>query len=115
MSTSRTVEVRVDSSVRWTAKSPGASWIALPPARPTGAFSGRVRALASVSTQVEVEDITELERLRPLAALRAAPGAVDPVLAERIPAQPGEEVVEDLLADPAAAPRRQLEAIARPG
>ena len=62
--------------------------------------------------QVEVERVAELERLGPVAPLRATPGPVDAVLAEGIPAQSGEEVVEDLLADPPAAARSQLEVLA---
>src|SRR6478752_1806263 len=64
---------------------------------------------------VEVERVAELVRLRRLLALPAPPGPVDPVAAEGVPRQAGEQVVEDLLADPPAAARRQLEPIALPG
>ena len=61
---------------------------------------------------VEVERVAELVRLRRLLALPAPAGPVDPMAAERVARQPGEQVVEDLLADPPAAPRRQLQPIA---
>src|SRR6185369_17608191 len=61
---------------------------------------------------VEVERVAELVRLGGLLALAAAAAAIDPVAAERVARQPGEQVVEDLLADPPAAPRRELEPLA---
>ena len=59
-----------------------------------------------------MERVAELVRLGRLLALAAAAGPVDPVAAERVARQPGEQVVEDLLADPPAAPRRELEPVA---
>jgi hypothetical protein len=45
-------------------------------------------------------------------ALPSPPGAVDPVSAERVALEPGEQVVEDLLADPPAAARCQIHPLA---
>jgi len=59
-----------------------------------------------------VERVAELVRLGGVLALPAASAAVDPMAAERVARQPGEQVVEDLLADPPAAPRRELEPLA---
>ena len=81
-------------------------------ARAAGAFSSRPRALNSVAAQVEVERVAELVRLGRLVALPSPPAAVDPVPAERVALEPREQVVEHLLADPAAAARRQLQALA---
>ena len=65
--------------------------------------------------QVEVERVAELVRLGRLVALPAPAAAVDPVAAERVALEPREQVVEDLLADPPAAARGQLEALAVAG
>ena len=62
--------------------------------------------------QVELERVAELERLGGLLAVAAAAGPLQAVAAERVAPQPGEQVVEHLLADPPAAARRQLHAVA---
>src|ERR1017187_9344358 len=61
--------------------------------------------------QVEVEGVAELKWFRPVAALTAPAAAIDSMLAECVAAKPGEQVVENLLADPSAAPRGQLKVI----
>ena len=58
-----------------------------------------------------MERVAELVRLRRLVTLAALTGTLDPVTAERIALEPGEQVVEDLLADLAGAARRQLQAL----
>src|SRR6185369_3863914 len=60
------------------------------------------------AAQVEVERVAELVRLGRLIPLPAAPGPVDPVAAEGVALEAREQVVEDLLTDPPAAPRREL-------
>ncbi len=72
-------------------------------------FSSRASALVRGRAQVQVERIAELVRLGGLVPLAATSGAIDPVAAECVPLQPREQVVEHLLADLPAAPRRQLE------
>src|SRR5207245_4299346 len=62
-----------------------------------------------------MEWVAELVRLRRLLALPSPAGPVDPMTTERVTRQAGEEIVEDFLADAAAATGRQLEAIAAPG
>ena len=61
------------------------------------------------AAQVEVERVAELVRLGRLLALPAPAGTLDAMAAERVALEPREQVVEHLLADPPAAPRRQLE------
>src|SRR6185436_1244130 len=61
---------------------------------------------------VEMERVPELIRLRRLLALPSPAGTIDPMAAERVAGQPGEQVVEHLLADAPAAARRQLQAVA---
>ena len=56
-----------------------------------------------------MERVAELVRLGGLLALPAPTGPVHAVTAERVALEPREEVVEDLLADPPAAPRRELQ------
>ncbi len=62
-----------------------------------------------------MERVAELVRLGRLIPLPAPPGPVDPVAAECVALEAGEQVVEDLLADPPAAPRRELHAFAVAG
>ena len=111
MSTRSTVEVRVSCSVRKTSKSSAS--------RPTPARRPQARGILRPAKRVldraadvEMERVAELVRLRCLLALPSPAGPVDPMAAERVARQPREQVVEDLLADPPAAARRQLEAIA---
>ncbi len=117
MSTSRTVEVWVSCSVRWTSKSVGARWIRRSPRR----GAGRRRVLLAAegveqrAAQVEVERVAELVRLGRLVALPSPAAAVDAVAAERVALEPREQVVEDLLADPPAAARGQLQPLAVAG
>ena len=56
-----------------------------------------------------MERVAELERLGRLLAVAATARPLEPVAAERVAAQPREQVVEHLLADPAAAARRELQ------
>ena len=117
MSTSSTVEVRVSCSVRWTSKSVGREADAAVARRGPG---GRRVLLAAERVeqrpaQVEVERVAELVRLGRLVALPSPPAAIDPVTAECVALEPREQVVEDLLADPPAAARRQLKALAVAG
>ena len=117
MSTSSTVDVRVSISVRWTSKSEGARRTRRSPvaARAAGAFSSRPSALNERPAQIQVERVAELVRLRRLLALPSPTRPADPVTAERVPLQPGEQVVEHLLADLPAAPRSQLQPLPVPG
>ena len=114
MSTSRTVEVWVSCSVRWTSKSVGGELD--PPIAARG--TGRRRVLLAAQgveqrpAQVEMERVAELVRLGRLVALPSPPAAIDPVAAERVPLEPREQVVEDLLADLAAAARGELQPLA---
>ena len=105
MSTSRTVEVWVSISVRWTSKSVGARWIRRSPRR--GPRRGRVllaaQGVEQRAAQVEVERVAELVRLGRLVALPSPAAAIDAVTTERVALEPREQVVEDLLADLAAA------------
>ena len=59
-----------------------------------------------------MERVAELERLGRLLAVAAAAGPLQPMAAERIAPESREQVVEHLLADPPAAARRQLHAVA---
>jgi hypothetical protein len=59
-----------------------------------------------------VERFTKLVGLRRLLALSAPAALLDPVAAEAVATQPREQVVEDLLPDAPAAPRRELEPVA---
>ena len=111
MSTRRTVEVRVSCSVRKTSKSPASRSTPAVGREARGVLRPAKRVLDR-APDVEMERVAELVRLRRLLALPSPPGPVDPMAAERVARQPREQVVEDLLADPPAAPRRQLEAIA---
>ena len=111
MSTSRTVDVRVSCSVRWTSKSDGARRTRRSPVR--GPRGRRVLLAAEGveqrAAQVEMERVAELVRLGRLVALAAAAAAVDPVATERVALEPREQVVQDLLADLPAAARGQLQ------
>ncbi len=104
MSSSRTVDGRFVCSVRKTSKSSGRRWDRASRRRPRRVLLA-LSALRQRRAQVEVERVAELVRLGRLLAVAAAAGAVEPVAAEGVPAQPREQVVEDLLADPAAAAR----------
>src|SRR2546428_13649839 len=57
-----------------------------------------------------MEGVSELVRLGRLVSLPAPTSAVGPMPAEGVTPQAREQVVENLLADAPAAPRRQLEA-----
>ena len=114
MSTSSTVEVWVSCSVRWTSKSVGGRWMRR---SPVAARRRRRVLLASQrveqrAPQVEVERIAELVRLGRLFALPSPAAAIDAVATEGIALESGEQVVEHLLADLAAAPRGQLQPLA---
>ena len=67
------------------------------------------------AAQVEVERVAELVRLGRLVALPSPAAAIDPVATERVALEPREQVVEDLLADLAAAARGQLQPLAVAG
>ena len=56
-----------------------------------------------------MERVAELVRLRGLLAFPAPARSIHPVATERVALEAGEQVVEDLLPDPATAARRQLE------
>ena len=114
MSTSSTVEVFVVCSVRKTSKSAGRQRD--PPARPPA--RGVLLAGEGVGQrppELEMERVAELVRLGRLVALAAATAALHPMAPERVAPKAGEQVVEDLLADPPAAPRGELQAVAVAG
>ncbi len=114
MSTRSTVDADVVRSVRKTSKSSGRRRTACPLA------SSRRRVLLAHQgvrhrrPEVEVERVPELERLGRLLAVAATAGALEAMAAERVAPQPGEQVVEHLLADPAAAAGRELQPVAVP-
>ena len=109
--------MRVSCSVRWTSKSDGASRTpAIAGRRPRGR---RVllapQGVEQRAAQVEVERVAEFVRLGRLVALPAPTATIQAVPAEGVALEPREQVVEHLLADLAAAARRQLEALAIAG
>ena len=86
-------------------------------ARAAGAFSSRPSALDSVPRRSRWNGSPNSYGLVVSSRSPPRPAAVDPVAAERVALEPREQVVEDLLADPPAAARRQLQplAVARRG
>ncbi len=112
MSMSRTVDAEVVCSVRYTSKSSGRSLMAVPAGRRPGAFSSRRSALPSVPRRSRWNGSPNSNGFEALVALAAVPRVREPVRAERVAVEAGEQLVEDLLPDPPIAARGELEAVA---